>query len=122
MRVEAFDHVNIHTDDLPGTIGFYSEVLGLTPADAMGAGPERARWLLDPHGNAIIHLFNGQLVPGPTGAIDHLALRCSGKAELIDRLKQRGAQCDVYEGFAGITLVFTRDPQNILLELRFLSE
>ncbi|CAN7588791.1 VOC family protein [Phenylobacterium sp. LjRoot225] len=123
MRVTGFDHVNIHTDDLPASVRFYSELLGLEPGSApMGLPPEKARWLCDAEGRAIIHLFNGDVTPGPTGPIDHLALRCAGKAELLDKLIQRGTKFDVFEASPEHTLVFTRDPHGVLLELNFYGE
>ena len=123
MRVAAFDHVNIHTGDVPGTARFYADLLGLEPQNTPGSfPPEKAQWLVDGEGRAIIHLFAGKLTPGPTGPIHHIALRCSGKAELIERLKNRGAQFDVFEASAELTQVFTRDPHGILLELSFHGE
>jgi catechol 2,3-dioxygenase-like lactoylglutathione lyase family enzyme len=123
MQVTALDHVNIHTDDIAGAVRFYSELLGLEPRNApMGIPPEKARWLCDVDGRAIIHLFNGEVTPGATGPIDHVALRCSGKAELLETLTRRGAKFDVYEASATRTLVFTRDPHGVLLELYFDDE
>ena len=123
MRVAALDHVNIRTDDVPGTARFYTELLGLQPRNTPGnLPPEKAQWLLDGEGRAIIHLFAGKFTPGPTGPIHHVALRCSGKAEFIERLKSRGAQFDVFEASAELTQIFTRDPHGILLELNFPGE
>lgn len=123
MRVTAFDHVNIHTDDLAAAVRFYAEVLGLEPRDVpMGLPAEKAQWLCDTEGRAIIHLFNGDVIQGPTGAIDHVALRCAGKAELLDKLTQRGAKFDVFEASPKHALVFTRDPHGVLLELNFYGE
>jgi catechol 2,3-dioxygenase-like lactoylglutathione lyase family enzyme len=123
MRVASLDHVNIHTDNLPGAVRFYSEVLGLEPRNApMGMPPEKARWLCDADGRAIIHLFNGDFVPGATGPIDHVALRCAGKAELLSALTARGAKFQVFDASPTHTLVFTRDPHGVLLELNFYDE
>jgi catechol 2,3-dioxygenase-like lactoylglutathione lyase family enzyme len=123
MRVAALDHVNIHTDDVPGTARFYAELLGLRPGNPPGSfPPEQAQWLFDTEGRAIIHLFRGDYTRGSTGPIHHVALRCSGKAELLERLTRRGAKFDVHEASPELTLVFTRDPHGILLELNFFGE
>jgi catechol 2,3-dioxygenase-like lactoylglutathione lyase family enzyme len=123
MRVTALDHVNIHTDDIAGAVRFYTELLGLEPKNApMGLPPEKARWLCDADGRAIIHLFNGDVTPGATGPIDHVALRCVGKAEVLGQLAKLGTRFDVFEASSEHTLVFTRDPHGVMLELNFYGE
>lgn len=123
MRVTAFDHVNIHTQDVPGTVRFYAELLGLEPRNTPAPfPPDQAQWLLDDEGRAIIHLFRGAYTPGSTGPIHHIALRCSGKVELLERLTKRGAKFDVHKASGELTQVFTRDPHGILLELSFFGE
>jgi catechol 2,3-dioxygenase-like lactoylglutathione lyase family enzyme len=123
MRVAALDHVNIRTADVPGSARFYAELLGLKPANTPAPlPPDQAQWLLDVEGRAIIHLFRGDYTPGSTGPIHHIALRCSGKAELLERLTNRGAKFDVHKASAELTQVFTRDPHGILLELNFSGE
>jgi len=123
MQVSGLEHVNIHTDDIEASVRFYAEVLGLTARNApMGIAPEKARWLCDAEGRPIIHLFAGEVTPGPTGPIDHVALRCAGKAELLAALAARGSKVDVFEASATHTLVFTRDPHGVLLELNFHDE
>lgn len=123
MHVVALDHVNIRTADVDASARFYAELLGLEPrATPMPLPPEKARWLFDHAGHPIIHLFNAEIQPGSTGPIDHVALRCSGKAELIEKLRKRGLHYDVYEASAELTLIFVRDPHGVLLELNFTGE
>lgn len=127
MRVRALDHVNIRTRDVAASAQFYSGLLDLEVRTPPGTMTEnKALWLCDQEGRAIIHLVqhaDDKAAPGPTGPIDHVALNCVGKSELIERLQTRGAQCDVYDLTAvGRTLVFTRDPHGILLELNFDGE
>lgn len=120
MRVDALDHVNIRTRDIAASAKFYADLLDLEVRNApMGIAPEQARWLYDHSGHPIIHLFRFDCEPGPTGAIDHVALRCSGKIELLQRLKSRGLDFSVYEPATGPTLVFVRDPHGVQLELNF---
>ena len=101
MRVEALDHVNIITADLEGTAHFYAEIFGLEPRD--GPPPlthENARWMYDAAGRAVIHVnsldcpraYDRWGPAGPTGALHHVALRCSGHGELCARLARAGLE------------------------------
>lgn len=119
MRVNALDHVNIRTQDLAASARYYAELLGLEPRNGPAPLPaEQVQWLYDHQGHAIIHLFRFDCEPGPTGPIHHIALSCSGKDEMLARLKARGAEFDMREA-GGLTQIFTRDPHGILLELNF---
>lgn len=132
MRVNALDHVNILTDDVERTARFYANVLGLDPRLAAGQlAPEIGRWLYDQNEQPIIHVVkrdflvkNGHENPlGSTGAIHHVALSCTGKTEMLDRLRQLDIEFRVNEPpAAGITQIFVRDPQGVLLELNFRGE
>jgi len=132
MRVEALDHVNIITADLEGSARFYAEVFGLEPRD--GPPPlthATARWMYDAAGRAVIHInsldcpraYDRQVHAGPTGALHHVALRCSGYEELRARLKKRGLEHRLNEVSAiGLKQVFVLDPNQVLLELNFFGE
>ncbi|HTT43566.1 MAG TPA: VOC family protein [Steroidobacteraceae bacterium] len=129
VHVEALDHVNIITGDLEGTARFYAELLGLEPRD--GPPPlthANARWLYDQAGRAVLHLnsldcpraYDREVRPGPTGALHHVALRCTGFEEIRARLAQRGLQSRLNEVSAiGLRQIFVLDPNEILLELNF---
>jgi len=129
MRVNALDHVNIFTDDMPASAKFYSELLDLSVRDGPSPlSPEFVQWVYDDQNRPIIHLnsrgapqaFKRDCPPGPTGPIHHVALNCSGKDEVIDRLKRRGGEYTVSEIAAiGLTQIFTHDPNGVLLELNF---
>ena len=121
MPVVGLDHVNIQTRDVPGAARFYAELLGLEPRNApSGSAPDRVQWLHDDTGRPILHVGHADRDPGSTGPIHHVALACSGKAEIIERLERSGAHYDVHENeSAGLTQIFTTDPQGILLELNF---
>lgn len=125
MRVNALDHVNIRTADLAGSASFYAELLGLEIGDAPPPGtPDQVRWLFSPDGRAIIHLVkDDSREPGPTGSIDHVAFNCSGKEDVLARMRKLGIEYSTYEMPSGDqTLVFTRDPHGIMLELNFRGE
>jgi catechol 2,3-dioxygenase-like lactoylglutathione lyase family enzyme len=124
MPVKALDHVNIRTRDIAASARFYAELLDLTISNAPSPmTAEQALWLRDSGGRAIIHLVSHQDekgAPGPTGPIDHIAFSCTGKQQLLERLTQRGAEFAVHDMADGSrTLVFTRDPHGVMLELNF---
>lgn len=128
MQVSAIDHVNIVTDDLDGTAGFYADVLGLTrgetPAAAMGM---RGAWMSDAAGNALVHIAARETAryadghqPGvPTGAIHHLAFRCAGFAETQEKLARLGVEHRVNDGRLGLRQIVLKDPNAINVELNF---
>jgi len=132
VRVAALDHVNIITADLEGSVRFYAELLDLEPRD--GPPPlthENARWLYDESGRAILHLntldcprtFERDIRAGPTGALHHVALRCSGYEEICARLAQRGPEHQLNEvPAARLRQIFLLDPNGVLLELNFFNE
>lgn len=129
MRVDALDHVNVITADLQGTVRFYAELLELEPRD--GPPPlthENARWMYDQSGRAIVHIntldcpraYERGVTPGPTGALHHVALRCSGYEELRARLARRGLEHHINLISAiGLRQIFVLDPNQVLLELNF---
>ena len=129
MPVEALDHVNVITADLEGSVRFYTELFGLEPRD--GPPPlthENARWMYDGAGRAILHInslecprhYDRDVRPGPTGALHHVALRCSGYEELRARLVRRGLDHRINLVTAiGLRQIFVLDPNQVLLELNF---
>ena len=133
MPVERLDHINIITDRLDETAEFYRALLGLHRRDAPPPlTPANAQWMHDDHGLAIIHInsrdcprrFDRAFDPGPpAGAIHHVALRCTGRAELIDRITAMGLDYQTSHN-AAIRLhqVFVFDPNNVLLELNFFGD
>lgn len=123
VRVGGIDHVNVSTSDLDAAKRFYTELLGLTVgALPMGLPVDYGCWLHDHDGHAILHIVKRDPKAGDTGAIDHVSLRCSGKAELIARLERMGREYRVYAPETGPHLVFTHDPHGILLELTFAGD
>lgn len=132
MKVNALDHVNIITADLPDTAQFYADVFGLEIRDAPPPlTADDAQWMYDDAGRAIIHLnslachrtYQREIKQGPTGSIHHVALNCSGHDDVIARLAARGLDYQ-YNTVAAIGLrqVFTMDPNGVLLELNFYGD
>ncbi|MBV8877145.1 MAG: VOC family protein [Gammaproteobacteria bacterium] len=132
MRVEALDHVNIISADLEGTVRFYAQLLDLEPRDAPPPLTHaNARWMYDHSGRALVHInslecpraFDRAVSPGPTGALHHVALRCSGYEELRARLARRGLDHQVNLVSAiGLRQIFLLDPNQVLLELNFFGD
>lgn len=132
MKVNALDHVNIIARDLDATARFYAELFSLERRDAPPPlTPAQAQWLCDDSGRPIFHLnsedcpraYPREAVPGPTGAIHHVALNCSGFDETVARLERRGADRRISTIEAiGLRQIFTQDPNGVLLELNFFGD
>lgn len=121
MRVNALDHINISTTDIASSARFYAELLDLDPRNSpTPIPPEQVMWLYDHSGHPLIHLVKRDCAPGETGPIHHVALNCSGKDEVLARLRKLGIEPAVHENAAlKRTLIFARDPHGIMLELNF---
>lgn len=132
MRVSALDHVNIITSDLDGTARFYAELLGLKRRNAPPPlTPDNAQWMYDGDDRAIIHInsldcpraYDREVRPGPTGALHHVALRCTGYDAMLQRLRERRLDYRPNEVPAvRLRQIFTLDPNGVLLELNFFAE
>ena len=132
MRVNALDHVNIIVSDLEGTARYYADLFELERRDAPPPlTPRNAQWMYDAAGRAVIHInsldcprtFERDVRPGPTGALHHVALNCSGYEEMISRLKERALLHQINEVRAvGLRQIFTVDPNGVLLELNFFGD
>lgn len=133
MPVSGIDHVNIVSHDLEKTAAFYAAVLGLerreTPAAGMGFS---GAWMVDTTGQAILHLVGYDAArygerhradAPDTGPVDHVALRCSGFAAMLERLKALGVEHRVNDRkYAGLRQIFVMDPNHVSLELNFGDE
>lgn len=132
MRVNALDHVNVITGDLERTARFYAQLFGLERRDAPPPlTPRNAQWMYDAAGRAIIHVnsldcprtYEREVKPGPTGALHHVALNCSGYEELMARLRSWRLDYQLNTVTAiGLRQVFTLDPNGVLLELNFFGD
>jgi catechol 2,3-dioxygenase-like lactoylglutathione lyase family enzyme len=133
MNVEALDHVNIITDKLDDTADFYANLLGLERRDAPPPlTPETATWMFDAENRAIIHInsldcyrtYDREVTPGElTGALHHVALKCTGYEEVKGRLDAMGAEYqENLVSAINLRQIFTPDPNNVLLELNFFAD
>lgn len=132
MTVQRLDHVNIVTAKLAETEAWFAELLGLEARD----GPrEGMRWLYAPSGLAVLHLNKPECWQqhdpdiadrtadhSAAGALHHVAFLCTGLEEVLGRLESLGAEYRINRPNPRLTQVFTRDPNNVLVELGFLPE
>jgi len=119
MAIEGMNHFNILTDDVPGTVAFYRDVLGLSAGtrpnfDFPGA------WLYA-GGAPVLHVSGGRpksdLKPG---VIDHMAFSAQGLASVLATLRSRKIDhiCRRQVG-SGTWQVFLHDPNGAKVELYF---
>ena len=81
--------------------------------------------------HAIVHLnsldcpraYERDVTQGPTGALHHVALNCSGHDDVVGRLhaRQRDYRLNVLQAI-GLRQIFTEDPNGVLLELNFFND
>jgi len=136
MAINGLDHVNIRSGDLPRSIAFYRDVLGMTVTAAPGADDaNKAAWIRDSMDRPVVHMASRAMLRGlgPAdhgetsdrggGAIHHVAFQCTDHAAMVARLSAAGAPVthnDVPE--VGLSQIFVRDPDGVLLELNFWKE
>lgn len=139
MAIDKLDHCAIRTNDLEATKDFFVDVVGLTVGDRP---PVKfpGYWLYS--GDvAVVHLFGGsddlddedELTKylgkkdpaslNGSGAVDHVAFRASGLADMRGRLDDTG-----HEYFErtlpqfNLHQVFVKDPNGVTLELNYTAE
>lgn len=133
MNVRALDHINILTGDIARTTNFLTSVLGLEdgPRPAFGSP---GHWLYR-NGTAVVHVSDAgkkevthaldasrgdATKRGAKGVVDHVAFRCSGYRETIERLHSLGVP--VHEATIpglGDRQVFIDGPDDVSFELIF---
>jgi glyoxylase I family protein len=127
---KRIDHVEIYTDELDGTIAFYTEVLGFKlrsreRIERSGAGVPMNLAYLDLGGTTVelIDYDGAELAPAPTGlhrGYKMIALEVEDMQKAIDFLKTKNV--DVVWGPVVRDKVFARaeitDPNGYHIELR----
>ncbi len=86
-RISGIDHIALTVTNLGASLRFYEEVLGLEPSASLDDGPFVRRLLALPGGS---HLGltqhdtgSGQPFDPTTPGLDHLALACDSREELL---------------------------------------
>jgi catechol 2,3-dioxygenase-like lactoylglutathione lyase family enzyme len=119
MSATAMNHFTILTDDVPRTVRFYRDLLGLTdgarpPLDFPGA------WLYA-GGQPILHIVGGRPRDElKAGVIDHMAFSATGLSDTLARLAAHDVThtCRRQSG-SGVWQVFFFDPNGARVELDF---
>lgn len=134
MFVQRLDHVNIRTSDLPATLRFYTEVLGMTCGPVPGDADTRHRaWIYCSKHVPVVHVGTHDLramrgesaapdQPGAahSGSIDHIAFECTDREALVERLNAANVPFrHNYVEAAGLHQIFVKDPNGVTLELNF---
>jgi len=119
MPIAAMNHFTVLTDDVPRTVRFYCDLLGLVEGDRP-AFTFPGAWLYA-GGAAVLHVIGGrprsELKPG---VIDHMAFTATGLASTLAILEARGIEhtCRQQVG-SGVWQVFVHDPNGARVELDF---
>ena len=122
MPATAMNHFTILTDDVPGTVRFYHELLGLRdgprpPFEFPGA------WLYATD-QPILHVIGGRSSEElKAGVIDHMAFSATGLSDTLARLTAHNIQhtCRKQAG-SGVWQVFFFDPNGARVELDFAAD
>ena len=122
MATTGMNHFTILTDDVPRTVRFYGDLLGLTdgprpPLNFAGA------WLYA-GGQPILHVVGERPhAELRAGVIDHMAFSATGLKATLASLKANGVEyaCRKQAG-SGVWQVFFHDPNGAKVELDFAPE
>ena len=117
--IHGMNHFTVLTDDLDKTLGFYVDLLGLTPGPRPDLGFPGA-WLYADD-TAVLHIIAGRGVPQePAGVIDHMAFSASGLADVKAKLDAKKINYELRrQRGAGTWQLFCHDPSGAKVELDF---
>ncbi len=132
MPITGFDHLNIRTMNVEGTLRFFRDLLGMRISPLPGRSDlAMGGWVLDPTGQALIHVNHGDygyptdadfapVTGAGSGPVHHLALKCAG----FDQLRQRlvDAQVKFTQNLLPeykLRQLFLQEPNGIFVELNF---
>ena len=116
------NHFTVLTDDVPRTVRFYGDLLGLTDGPRPSLGFPGA-WLYA--GNqAVLHIVGGRAREElRAGVIDHMAFSATGLKATLATLDAHSIEyaCRQQKG-SGVWQVFLHDPNGAKVELDFSPE
>ena len=123
MSITRLHHVNICTDDVAASARYYAELFDLEPRNADGGYPaEMVQWMYNASGQPVIHLFKHKREPASTtGAIHHVAMDCTGREKIRERLDRLGAKYQTRQEPGG-AIIYMQDMHGVTLELYFPGE
>jgi catechol 2,3-dioxygenase-like lactoylglutathione lyase family enzyme len=119
MATTGMNHFTVLTDDVPSTVAFYRDFLGLVDGYRPDLGFPGA-WLYVGD-TAVLHIIGGKSRDAlKAGVIDHMAFSATDLAGTLARLAARGVEhvCRQQAG-TGIWQVFFYDPNGARVELDF---
>jgi catechol 2,3-dioxygenase-like lactoylglutathione lyase family enzyme len=122
MPTLGMNHFTVLTDDVPGTVAFYRDLLELAEGYRPDLGFPGA-WLYAGE-QAVLHVVGGRAKADlKPGVIDHMAFTATGLQATLDKLAARGIHCACRQQ-AGTRLwqVFFFDPNGARVELDFAPE
>lgn len=121
MPIGALQHINLRTANLEATRDFYERILGLRVGDRPPFA-STGYWLYL-GSEAILHLVErpaGEPALSGSGAIDHLAFRCSDLDGMRQFLTDAGVPFrESVVPRDGNVQIFIHDPDGIKIELNF---
>ena len=122
MAVLGMNHFTVLTDDVPGTVDFYSRFVGLTDGLRPDLGfPGAWMYVGD---EAVLHIIGGRSRDQlRAGVIDHMAFTAKGLADTIATLTAYDIEhiCRQQVG-TGFWQVFFHDPNGARVELDFAAD
>lgn len=138
MAIRRLDHINFITNDMPATIDFYTNIIGLVHGDKLPGAAEGMEYIYLPLQNiAVLHIGDAQIIRNSakfrqvakiennllnTGVIDHFCLQFDfdDYEIMLSRLNDNKIACEKYEHSTGqLNQIWIFDPNNIRVELNF---
>lgn len=122
MSVQQIHHFSITApaEVIDEVVTFYGELLGLTPGFRPDFGIN-GHWLYAGD-HPMLHLIeDSNRNNNMAGYFDHIALRCDGLEETIEKLESMGLDYSQFETTElGQLQIFVTDPAGTSIELNFL--
>ncbi|HEX2885086.1 VOC family protein [Vineibacter terrae] len=122
MPATLLEHYNVYCKDLKKTVDFYEKYVGLRDGERPPF-PFPGAWMYAGE-QAVLHLVSdsGRSDHG-SGAIDHIALRCTDLRSTLDLLKKDSVPYMLRKVPARpLQQVFVHDPDGIQIEMNFWDE
>ncbi|HKS18007.1 MAG TPA: VOC family protein [Bradyrhizobium sp.] len=122
VSVGVLDHFNIRTRNLPETVHFYEDVLGLQKGPRPNFNFPGA-WMYS-EGKAVVHLVDISKTAEPqkpdSGVVHHVAFASQGFDGMMQRLTSKGMDFDSRQVPGGdLWQIFVYDPNGVMIELNY---
>lgn len=119
MAITGMNHFTVLTDDVPRTVAFYSNLLGLRDGERPPLTFPGA-WLYAGEA-AVLHVIGGRTKESlKPGVIDHMAFSAADIRGTLARIKAAGIESECRRQMGtGTWQVFVHDPNGARVELDF---